>query len=234
MEKNNFILYKDQRPLIEKLSDEQAGKLLKGIYHYVCGDGIPQDLDSMTDLVFTSIQTTLHRDLVKYREMCAKRSKASNKRWNPNDTNEYESMQMDTNVCKSIDLNANECDRDRDRESDRDRDIYIVVVNKFKNQVVDEVNRLSELEELIYPNKKGVKENAYVSLDSLLDMFKTYSYEELQTINNLKKGDSKKIIRLWLEANKVIEREEDDETIRPKDIESYIRGIIRNKGDIKR
>lgn len=122
MEKKNFMIYKDQRPLVDKLSDEQAGKLFKGIFQYTCGDGIPTNLDDMTDLVFTSFQTTLHRDLIKYRETCKKRSEAVSGRWK--NTNEYKSTEVNTNEYNSIQMNTKDTDRERDRDRDRDRDIY--------------------------------------------------------------------------------------------------------------
>ena len=34
MAKNSFILYHDQKEVIDELDDEQAGKLIKAIYEY--------------------------------------------------------------------------------------------------------------------------------------------------------------------------------------------------------
>jgi|FLOH01.1.fsa_nt_gi hypothetical protein len=59
----SFLLYCDQVELIEKLTDEQAGFLIKKIYGY-CGNGRqnPNIQDPMLDMVFTSMKIALDRD----------------------------------------------------------------------------------------------------------------------------------------------------------------------------
>lgn len=70
--------------MIEKLSDEQAGKLLKHILRYV-NDQDPIAEDVLTEIAFEPIKQNLKRDLVKYEEIKEKRSEAgktgANKRW---------------------------------------------------------------------------------------------------------------------------------------------------------
>jgi len=68
MSKNNFILYKDYKPHIDMLSDEQAGKLFKAIFEYV--DGRTKiTLDPITNMAFSFIKNNLERDLVKYKNI---------------------------------------------------------------------------------------------------------------------------------------------------------------------
>jgi len=64
--KKSFILYCDQRGVFNKLSDEQAGVLIKHIFAYV-SDENPES-DFVTELAFESIKQQLKRDLVKYEE----------------------------------------------------------------------------------------------------------------------------------------------------------------------
>ncbi len=63
--------------MIEKLTDEQAGILLKNLYSYSNNGRIsPLIQDPVLDMVFTSIKTSLDRDYLKYCEMCLKRSES--------------------------------------------------------------------------------------------------------------------------------------------------------------
>ena len=52
--KKSFVLYTDQFGIFEKLSDEQAGALIKHIYLY-CSDEHPKG-DFVTELAFESIK----------------------------------------------------------------------------------------------------------------------------------------------------------------------------------
>lgn len=63
-DKKSFILYMDQRGIFDKLSDEQAGKLIKHIFSY-CADEEP-GAEFIIDLAFEGIRQALKRDLRKY------------------------------------------------------------------------------------------------------------------------------------------------------------------------
>lgn len=75
--KKSFILYCDQRGTWERLSDEQAGKLIKHVLAYV-SDENPEG-DFVTELAFEGIKGALKRDLQKYEEIKLKRSEAGRK-----------------------------------------------------------------------------------------------------------------------------------------------------------
>ena len=75
--KKSFVLYSDQRGTFEKLSNEQAGLLIKHIYAYV-NDENPNG-DFITELAFEPIKTQLKRDLVKWESLKEKRSLAGKK-----------------------------------------------------------------------------------------------------------------------------------------------------------
>lgn len=72
--KKSFILYCDQRGIFEKLSNEQAGQLIKHIFAYV-SDENPEG-DFVTELAFESIKTALKRDLKKWDTQQEQRSEA--------------------------------------------------------------------------------------------------------------------------------------------------------------
>jgi hypothetical protein len=63
--KKSFVLYSDQRSIIELLSNEQAGILLKHIFAYV-NDENPVDKEAIIMLAFEPIKLQMKRDLVKW------------------------------------------------------------------------------------------------------------------------------------------------------------------------
>jgi len=65
-DKKGFMLYADQRGVFNKLSNEQAGDLIKHIFSYV-NDENPKG-DFVTELAFESIKQQLKRDLVKWND----------------------------------------------------------------------------------------------------------------------------------------------------------------------
>jgi hypothetical protein len=64
--------------MINELSDEQAGSLLKHIYTYSTGKS-PQITDPTVNIAFISIKITLDRDAEKYRKRCEKNRENVNK-----------------------------------------------------------------------------------------------------------------------------------------------------------
>lgn len=73
--KKSFLLYCDIQSTINKLSDEQSGKLFKIILGYV-NDQNPIVEDVLLDLVFEPIKQQLKRDLKRYESIVEKRSLA--------------------------------------------------------------------------------------------------------------------------------------------------------------
>jgi len=50
-DKKSFLVYLDSRNLVDKLSDERAGKLFKTLFSY-CADENPIASDEVVDMVF--------------------------------------------------------------------------------------------------------------------------------------------------------------------------------------
>jgi hypothetical protein len=72
--KKSFILYCDQRGIFNKLSDEQAGVLIKHIFAYVSDEN--PEADFVTDLAFESIKSQLKRDLKTWEDKQEQRREA--------------------------------------------------------------------------------------------------------------------------------------------------------------
>jgi hypothetical protein len=78
--KKSFLLYCDIIHTVEKLTDEQAGKLLKHTLKYV-NDLNPTPEDILTEIAFEPIKQSLKRDLLKYEGIRVKNKENANKRW---------------------------------------------------------------------------------------------------------------------------------------------------------
>lgn len=65
----SFVLYVEHIKLIEKLSDEQAGKLIKALFHYVAEYETPNfDDDIALDTVFEHIKHQVDWCTERYRK----------------------------------------------------------------------------------------------------------------------------------------------------------------------
>ena len=73
--KKGFILYADIQMVVNKLSDDYAGKLFKHILAYV-NDENPTTNDLLLEIAFEPIKQQLKRDLLQWTETKAGRSKA--------------------------------------------------------------------------------------------------------------------------------------------------------------
>jgi DnaD/phage-associated family protein len=73
--KDSFILYTEQKEVVDKLTDEQAGKLFKAIYEYAETEQMPQ-LDSLLDIVIIPFKQSMDRNTEKWEEIKKKRSEA--------------------------------------------------------------------------------------------------------------------------------------------------------------
>jgi len=73
--KKGFVLYADQQSIFDKLTDSEAGALIKHIFNYV-NDKNPIASDRITDISFEPIKLQLKRDLKKWEEIKLKRSNA--------------------------------------------------------------------------------------------------------------------------------------------------------------
>lgn len=73
--KDSFILYTEQKEVVDKLTDEQAGKIFKAIYEYVQTDKMPE-LDGLLDIIIIPFKQSLDRNTEKWKEIKKKRSEA--------------------------------------------------------------------------------------------------------------------------------------------------------------
>lgn len=73
--KKSFIMYTDYQKHINRLSDEEAGRLIKAVLEYT-NTSIEPELSPAADMAFSFIKEQIDRDLEKWEETCQKRSEA--------------------------------------------------------------------------------------------------------------------------------------------------------------
>ena len=76
--RKSFIIHKDSIEILDKLTDEQAGKLFKAIKFYQKTGELPT-LDFTLDLVFTPFLNQFIRDDEDYKKICEARREAGSK-----------------------------------------------------------------------------------------------------------------------------------------------------------
>lgn len=124
-DKDGFLLYTSQIGIFDKLTDEQAGKLIKAIYRYELTREYP-NLDFGLDMAFTSIKIVLDKNREKYRNKCKKNKENADKRWG-----------KDTNVSEEMRTHTNDADIDNDYDIDIDSDSDYYHNDEIKNNEDD-------------------------------------------------------------------------------------------------
>ena len=79
MEKKSFVMYADYQKHIARLSDGDAGKLMKAIFAYVNGSDEVQ-LSPAADMAFSFIKERIDHDTEKWNAICQKRSEAGKRK----------------------------------------------------------------------------------------------------------------------------------------------------------
>lgn len=146
--KKSFLFYVDWGATFDELSDEYAGKLIKHLCDYVA-DKNPETDDILINAVFANMKNALKRDLDKWKSKSAKNKESAHKRWDKNNANASERIQVD----------AKHADRDRVSDSDsvndsvsgNDNDIliypegvyacYDICIKKFPENLVPKDNK---------------------------------------------------------------------------------------------
>ena len=159
-DKKSFILYSDAIHTVEKLSDTDAGQLLKHLLRYV-NDQNPTTETPLVEIAFEPIKQQLKRDLVKFEDVKVKRSEAgkagANKRW-----------QDIANANKGIQTIANIAVNDNDNVNVISKDIYrsfahLSISNADVEKLLDKYS-INEIDDVLdsIENFKGNKK--YTSL----------------------------------------------------------------------
>lgn len=173
MDKNNFLLYKDFKSTIDILTDEQAGKLIKGVFSYVNGRIEPNFTDGMLIVAFNVLKAQLERDLVKYKVIVERNQTNGAKGGRPkNNPDEKEKPKkpsgLNGNPKNPSEPKKADSDSDSVRDSDIDKKNMKHKYGEFKNVLLtnDEYEKIKtsftdyneKIENLsMYIKSKGAK-----------------------------------------------------------------------------
>ena len=78
-DKKSFVVYHDIKAILDKLSDEQVGKLFRAMVNQSMGEIVPEFDDLVLDIAFTPIRQQMDRDAEKWDGIKEKRAEAGRK-----------------------------------------------------------------------------------------------------------------------------------------------------------
>lgn len=115
--RKSFIIHKDSLDILDKLSDEQAGKLFKAIKFFQKENSIPK-LEFTLDLVFTPFLNQFLRDEENYKIICERRREAGAKGGKQKLANASKCKQNIANLADSDSKSKNDSDSKNDNKND--------------------------------------------------------------------------------------------------------------------
>lgn len=147
---DSFILYTSYYAIIEGLTDEQLGKLMRAIFIYA-RDGEVINLEPTLRMAFAFIKDDMERNQAKYNEKREKLRANAQKRWQKKqmDANAEEPQQKHAKAYKSMQMDAN-------------AEIALHNDNVYDNEYVndnvnDNVNDVSKETDILEPSKEGIQ-----------------------------------------------------------------------------
>ena len=101
-----FVIYGDTQEVVNRLTDEEAGQLLKGMLGYF-NSGKEPKFKGVLEFVFIPIRQQMDRDAEKYEAKCERMRENANKRWqNANASNGMQTDANDANTNTNINTNT--------------------------------------------------------------------------------------------------------------------------------
>ena len=119
----SFILHKDSLSVLNKLTDEQAGKLFKSIFIYQTENILPSD--GLTSIIFEPFLNQFKRDADNYKKTCEARKIAGSKGGKQKVANASKSKQKVANLADSDSKNKNESKNKSENKNKNDLPIFI-------------------------------------------------------------------------------------------------------------
>ena len=209
--KDSFILYTEQKEVIDKLSDEQAGKLIKAIYKYVETEKMPE-LDKLLDIVIIPFKQNLDRNKEKYNKISEIRDKAGAKGGKQKKQKQTKEINCNDNVNDKVNENANVNVNDNDKVSDscvdglqKIIDFYnenIGLITPYGVEVLEDYSKDMPTDLIIYAMQISVEANKR-TIKYIKAILNNWQKAGIRTLvqakdeNHKKKNESKEIEE-WL------------------------------------
>ena len=122
MEKKSFVMYADYQKHIARLSDGDAGKLMKAIFAYVNGSDEVQ-LSPAADMAFSFIKERIDHDTEKWNAICQKRSEAGMKSGESRRSKQTRTKRTSVPFVEQKQANGNRDKQKQAKQADNDNDI---------------------------------------------------------------------------------------------------------------
>ena len=117
-DQKGFIVYGDTKAVVDELTDEQAGRLFRGMLEYFV-DGNEPEFSDVLKFVFIPIRQQMDRNANKYEKRCERNKENAKKRWD--NANACNRMQSDTNACDRMqNMRTHAIDANTDTGTDTD------------------------------------------------------------------------------------------------------------------
>lgn len=162
-QKSSFLIYHEYREPLKLLTDEQRGQLLMALIDY-SESGVVPELDGISMMAFSFIQSQMDRDSKKYENRCSSNRENGKKGGRPKKENDLEE-----NPKKPIKI------KNKDKEKD---------INK-NTMCKSEADALFERVWKLYPQKRGKGKVSDANKRRLLDI----GFDELSRAIDRYKAD---------------------------------------------
>ena len=163
----SFILHKDSLSVLNKLTDEQAGKLFKSIFIYQTENVLPDD--NLISIIFEPFLNQFKRDVENYKKTCEARKIAGSKGGKQKVANASKSKQKVANLADSDNKNKNESKNESKNDLpifiNKDLfDSFVEMRNKIKKPLTDKAKELLLKDLTNFENLKAG--NANIALEN--------------------------------------------------------------------
>ena len=147
-----MILFFDALEEYRELTDEQFGRLIRaGLIYGASGDDT--ELPAPEKYLYPGLRLKISRDQEKYRAVCEKRAEAARKRWNQQQDEETDGMQLHANGC-------NEC-QEKQKEKEKQK-------NKYQYQEKQKAQRGVSAQQYTQRDYSGEQEEAMQRMLSMV------------------------------------------------------------------
>ena len=150
-QKSSFLIYHEYREPLKLLTDEQRGQLLMALIDY-SESGVVPELDGISMMAFSFIQSQMDRDSKKYENRCSSNRENGKKGGRPKKENDkntlwnfeldgyaehyvtYVDMAMELKTKYNIDMNVEMLASNQDITFDKDRRVLPNVIRLLEHE----------------------------------------------------------------------------------------------------
>ena len=154
-DKKSFVMHESWGAAFEKMSDAQAGELIKAIYAYQKDpDAVPED--PALAFVFELIKQQLDADSQRYKDACAARSEAGKKGGRPkiNASDKKQMVSEESKKSKCFSEKAKKADNEYDNDLKKENTLEGVKEKRFAPPTLENVSEYCR--EMGYTNVDAV------------------------------------------------------------------------------